>query len=360
MFVIARNSSFTYKGKAVKAQRIGRDLGVRYLLEGSVQRAGERIRVTAQLIEAATGRHLWADSYDRDLRDLFAVQDDITRTVAVELAVKLILGESARSDMQASNNVEAYDRFLRGLAAYREVTKEANARAASLFDEAIALDPQYTRAIAVLGWVRLNEARFRWGENPGRSFKAAEELARRAIAIDEESFVGHMLLGRIYTQSRRFEEAIAKGKLITAIEPSNAEGYASFAATMVYAGKPEEASALIKKALRLSPYPPIWFLIWEGQSNYFTGRHEAATASFRKILARTRRGPVARSAWSWLIAAYMEMGREADARAEAGKLLELHPKFSLKKYAGRLRKSHKDPAVLDCPFERMREAGLPE
>ena len=183
MFVIARNSSFTYKDKAVKVQQVGRDLGVRYVLEGSVQKAGERLRITAQLIEAATGEHLWADGYDRELQDLFAVQDEITRKVTIELAVKLTAGEVARSDVQATENVEAYDHWLRGVEAYRLFTKETNVQAGELFDIAIELDPQYARAIAYLGWVHLNESRFSWVEDRDRSFEKAEELARRALAI---------------------------------------------------------------------------------------------------------------------------------------------------------------------------------
>ncbi|MDJ0948159.1 MAG: adenylate/guanylate cyclase domain-containing protein [Alphaproteobacteria bacterium] len=362
MFVIARNSSFTYKGKAVKVQQIGRDLGVRYVLEGSVQKAGERIRITAQLVEAATGEHLWADSYDRQLNDLFAVQDEIARKVAVELAVKLTVGEVARSDVQATDNVEAYDLWLRGVEAYRKFKKETNVQAGELFEKAIALDPQYARAIGYLGWVRLNEWRFWWGEDRDRSFRQAEELARRAIAIDEDSIVGHNLLSRIYSFTQRHEPAIAQGHRTVAIEPSSANGYASLAWTMVLAGRPEDGLVFIGKALRLSPYPPVWYRNVEVNISYLTGRYEAAIASARKLLDRTRVGAMARGTWKLSIASYVELGREAEAGAEAKKYLENDPDFSVQEFADVLPRAfgYMDQSSQDRFIDALRTAGLPE
>jgi len=361
MFVIARNSSFTYKGKAVKVQRIGRELGVRYVLEGSVQKAGKRIRITAQLIEAATGKHLWADSYDRELSDLFVIEDEITRKVVTELAVKLTVGEVARSNVRATNNVEAYDYWLRGVAAYRLFRKETNVQAGELFERAIKLDPQYARAIAYLGWVRLNESRFRWVKDRQRSFKQAEKLARRAIAINENSVVGHNLLSRIYTYKKLHEEAVAQGQRAIAIEPSSANYYASLALTMVFAGRPRDGQPLIRNALRLSPYPPIWYLSVETDINHLSGRYEAAIASGNRLLDRTKKGILARSAWRKLIASYVELGRTDEARAEARKYLKKYPGFSTKRAAGLLKEfPYKDKTWIDRFIADLRTAGFPE
>jgi adenylate cyclase len=361
MFVIARNSSFTYKDKAVKVQQVGRDLGVRYVLEGSVQSAGERIRITAQLVEAATGEHLWADGYDRELQDLFAVQDEITRRVIIELAVKLTVGEVARSDVQATDNVEAYDHWLRGVKSYRLFTKETNFQAGELFDTAIELDPEYARAIAYLGWVRLNESRFSWVEDRDRSFEQAEGLARRAIAIDEGSSVGHNLLSRIYSLQRQYEHAISEGERAVAIEPSSANAYASLAWTMALAGRSKNGLVLIRKALRLSPYPPVWYLNVDTGINYLTGRHEEAIASGSKLLERTKLGLQAHNAWKWLIASYVELGREAEARAEAEKYLEYDPFFSVKEHAEWIGGFvYEDQSWQDRYIEALRKAGLPE
>jgi adenylate cyclase len=361
MFVIARNSSFTYKDKVVKAQEVGRELGVRYVLEGSVQKAGERLRITAQLIKAATGNHLWADSYDRELQDVFALQDEITQKVAVEIRVKLTAGEVARSEFQATGNFEAYDYWLRGVQAYRRFKKETNVRAGELFEKAIELDPQYARAIGYLGWVRLNESRFGWVEDRDRSFKLAKELARRAIATDENSSVGHSLLGRIFSLERQYEDAIAEGKRTVAIEPGSAGAYASLARTMAFAGRPEEGLVLIRKALRLSPYPPVWYHGVECNINYLTGRYEASIASGRKVLERTQEGSLARGAWWRLIASYMELGREAEARAAAEIYLQKDPDFSVDEHAEWLRGSvYKDQSWQDRYIEALRKAGLPE
>ncbi len=324
-------------------------------------RAFFRLNSSTQLIDATTGAHLWADRYDRELQDLFAVQDEITRKVTIELAVKLTAGEVARSDIQATGNVEAYDHWLRGLEAYRLFKKETNVQAGEWFDMAIELDPQYARAIAYLGWVRLNESRFWWVENRDRSFEQAEELARRAIAIDADSSVGHNLLSRIYSLQRRHQQAIAEGERTVAIEPSSANGYASLAWTMALAGRPKDGLVLIRKALRLSPYPPVWYLNVDGGINYLTGRYEESIASGRKLLERTRSGLQARHAWKWLIASSVGLGRQAEARAEAEEYLEHDPFFSVKEHTEWLEEFvYEDRSWQDLYIEALREAGLPE
>jgi len=230
-----------------------------------------------------------------------------------------------------------------------------------LFEKAIEFDPQYARAIGWLGWVRLNESRFWWVEDRDQSFEQAEELARRAVAIDENSPGAHSLLARIYSHKGLHEEAIAEGQRTVAIEPSSAPDYSSLAWTMVLAGRPEDGLVLINKALRLSPYPPTWFLNVETNINYLTGRYEAAITSGRKLLDRTLEGGQARDTWKLLIASYVELGREAEARAGAEKFLENYPDFSVKEEA-EWRKDYvyKDKLWIDRFIETLRTAGLPE
>ncbi|MEE8302516.1 MAG: adenylate/guanylate cyclase domain-containing protein [Candidatus Tectomicrobia bacterium] len=359
MFVIARTSSFTYKGKPVKVQQIGRELGVRHVLEGSIQKAGERLRITAQLIEAATGKHLWAESYDRELKDIFAVQDEITRKVAVELAVKLVSGERARIDFQATDNVQAYDHFLRGVEAYRRFEKGTNVQAGKLFEKAIELDPQFARAYGYLGWVRMNEFRWEWGENPEQSLEQAEALARRGIAIRENP-PSYNVLARVHTYQRQYEQAIAAGERSMAIEPNEAGSHASFAWTMSLAGRPEDSVASMKKALRLSPYPPNWYLNVDGWANYLTGRYAAAITSCNKLLSRTTKGGAARGCWRLLIANHMALGQDSEARTEAQKFLKHYPNFSLKSDVKWIKEAFKDSSWVDRYVERLRKAGLPE
>jgi tetratricopeptide (TPR) repeat protein len=207
----------------------------------------------------------------------------------------------------------------------------------------------------------LNESRFGWVEDRDRSFEQARELAHRAIATDENSSVGHSLLGRIYSLERQYDQAIAEGERTVAIEPGSAGAYASLARTMAFAGRQEEGLVLIRKALRLSPYPPVWYYGVECNINYLTGRYEASITSGRRVLERTQEGSLARGAWWRLIASYMELGREAEARAEAEIYLEKDPDFSVNEHAEWLRGLvYKDQSWQDRYIEALRKAGLPE
>jgi adenylate cyclase len=359
MLVIDRTSSSTYKGKSVKVHQVSEELGVRYVLEGSVQKSGDRIRITAQLIDATTGNHLWAESYDREVKDLFDVQDEITRKVVTELGVKLTWGEMVRSMTQATDNYEALDYYMQADKLFSRMEKEANARARELLMKAIELDPKFGRAIAFLGWTHLLDLAYRWVKNPAHSFKQAEELAKRALAIDDTVYLAHTLLSRIYNFKRQYEKAVAAGERAVDLEPNNAMGIGIFAKTMIYAGRPEEALVLIRKAKRLSPYPPPYFLETAGHANYLTGRYEAAITEYQKLLERQRHSVIARLSWAWLIASYMELGREEEARAEAEKLLEHHPDFSTKAYIKATKRiPFKDFAFLDRQIELLRKAGL--
>jgi adenylate cyclase len=197
MFVIASGSTFKYKGKAVDVRQVGRELGVRHVLEGSVQRAEDRIRVTTQLVDAATGSQVWAERYDRELKDIFAVQDEITRKVVNELAVKIVWGETWRLEISGTDNYEAFDYYLQADKYFLRLKKEANARARELLFKALELDPKYARAMTFMGWTHLMDALYRWVKNPAQSLKQAEEWAHRALAIDDNVAHGHTILGRV-------------------------------------------------------------------------------------------------------------------------------------------------------------------
>jgi adenylate cyclase len=361
MFVIAHQSSFRYKSKPVKVQQVGRELGVRYVLEGSVEKAGDRIRINAQLIDAETGDHLWAERYDRELKDVFAVQDEIVRKVVTGIAVEVSWGETGSIMTHATENYEALDRFLKAYELWQRFEKESNAQAQELLIRAIELDPKYALAIAFLGYAHLEDARHGWVKNLGQSIKQAEELAKRALAIDDAVFLGHMLLGGIYQDKRLYAQAIAAKERAVKCEPSNAVAINSLAGAMIYAGRPEEALVLSRKAMRLCPYPPPYFLGRAGVANYLAGRYEAAISEFQKRFERLPSD--ARDHWAvlWLIASYMELGREKEARAEARKLLEKRPNFSLEVHIKRTKKApFKDYAFLYRQIELLRKAGIPE
>ncbi|MFC1579878.1 tetratricopeptide repeat protein [Thermodesulfobacteriota bacterium] len=357
MFVIARNSSFVYKGKPVDARQIGRDLGVRYILEGGVQKGGERFRITAKLIDAATGKHLWADSYDRELKDFFPVMDEITQKILTELAVKLTFGEGARKIYNETDNFAAFDFFLKGVTYWKRMNKESNQRAKQLFAQAIELDPNYSRAIAFLGWSHMNDYRY-WGKDRKKSFQLAEQWARRALAIDDTNGQAHQLLGRLCTYQRKYAQAIAEGERAVEVEPSISANYTSLALTMLFAGKPEEALVLIKRAMRLSPYPNEPALVVAGMVHFFAGRFEEGIPIYREGMRR--KGRVSRSSQMLLIASYVKLGREDDARAEAKKFVQRYPEYSLKRHSNGLKRVFKDPAMFNPLIEALRKAGMPE
>jgi adenylate cyclase len=199
LFVIARNSAFTYQGKAVKVQDVGREMGVRYVLEGSVQKADQRVRITAQLIEATTGYHLWSEQYDRPLTDIFTLQDEIVQKIVTTLKLQLTLQEQGFIVRKHTNNLEAYDAFLRGVEYFSHNTKETDAQARQLYEKAIALDPQYAEAYAWLSYTYWREWVTRWSTDP-QTLERALTLVHQALALDDSLPIAHSLLGYVHAQ----------------------------------------------------------------------------------------------------------------------------------------------------------------
>jgi adenylate cyclase len=353
LFVIARQSVFTYKGKAVKIQDIGRELGVRYVLEGSVRKAGMRVRITAQLIEASTGYHLWAERYDRELHDIFALQDEVTQKIIAVLEVKLTGGEQERLGHAPTEKLEAYDCFLRGEACLWHFTKETHARARQLFEKAIELDPQYATAYAALGWTYLVEWALQWSQDP-QTLERAFALAQKAIALDETLPQSHTILGVVYLWQKQHGQAIAAGERAVALAPNSAEGYAWLANILNFAGRPQEARGLAEKAMRLNPqYPGVWYLFESGHAAYSMGRYEEARVALKRVLTRD---PEFWPAHFHLAVSLSESGQAEEAQAEAAEVLRLSPKFSLE--VTRQTLPYQDPAVLERALAALRKAGL--
>jgi TolB-like protein/cytochrome c-type biogenesis protein CcmH/NrfG len=325
LFVIARNSTFTYKGKPVKVQQVAEDLGVRYVLEGSVQRSEDQVRITAQLIDALTGHHLWAENYDRELGNIFALQDDITEHVTMALKVKLTEGEQARIRRGHTENLEAYEYWLRAREIYRSLTKEDNAQARKLYAQSLAL---------------------------------AEELAQKTLAVDDYNAQAYTLLSSVYMAKRHHDKAVAYGKKALALGPNLADLKAAVAVPFMYSGRPEEAIELVKKAMRLSPYYPAWYLAVLGIAYRITGQYEEAITSFESWRARAN----PRSALPHLSLAYTyeEAGRGEEAQVAVAEVLKRKPKASIAGYLKANTFPYKDPAEIERVKDSLRKAGLPE
>ena len=357
MVVIDRNSTFTYKGKPVKVQEVGENLGVRYVLEGSAQTIGNRVRITAQLIDAATGHHLWSEKYDRDMKDLFALQDEITHQIIVELQVKLTEGEQARVSRQSTSNLEAWNCAVRGLKLFERPSKENNAKAMELFQRAVELDPDYVWAWVRLAWTHLVASRY--SPSPSESFKKAVQIARKAVAMDDSDADVHALLGNIYSRQHRYEQAIMEGQKALALGPTNAQAHVLLAATMNAVGRFDEAISLVKRAMRLHPYYPAYYLMWLGAAYRMTGQYDEAVATYKQLLERASKGefPLP-SAHLFLAEVYGELGQEEKARNHAEEVRRLEPGFSLER-AGKLGTyRYKDPAHLQRRMDALRKAGF--
>jgi adenylate cyclase len=355
LFVIARNSTFRYKGKPAKAQQVAEELGVRYVLEGSVRKAEDRVRITAQLIDALKGYHVWAERYDRPLKDIFAVQDEITFEILAALQVQLTGGEKARLMGKGTDSLEAYQKCLQALEQYQRFSREGNILARQLAEEALALDPDYPTAVRLLGWTHFSDARYGWSRSRADSFKRAGELAQKALELDDEQASAHSLLSMIYLFRRQYEKAIAEGERAVSISPNGAHNNAILGIVLNYTGRSGEAIEFIKKAMRLSPIYPAWFLHRLGMAYRLTGQYDEAI----KTLNRFRdRNPEHIFSYTELTLVYIHLGRYEEAEVLVTELLQKHPKFSLDRYEKtRFFKDHRE---LDRELDALRRAGLPQ
>lgn len=285
LFVIARNSAFTYKGKAVNVQDIGKELGVRYVLEGSVQKANEQVRIVAQLIDTTTDSHLWSERYDRPLTDLFALQDEIVQKIVTTLKLQLTLDEKGYSVRKHTDSLEAYDAFLRGMEFYWRLTQKDNVQARKMFEKAIVLDPQYAEAYAGLGWTYALDWIWHWSADP-QALERGSVLAQQALTLDDSLPLAYSLLSAVYAQQQQYDRAIAEGERAIALGPNNADRYTSLAEVLNFAGRSEDAIKLMEQAMRLNPRYPSWYLLDLGWAYQQTGRYAEAIVALKEASNR--------------------------------------------------------------------------
>jgi adenylate cyclase len=353
LFVISRNSAFTYKGKAVKAQDVSKELGVRYVLEGSIQKAGNQVRITAQLIDATQDRHLWSERYDRPLTDIFALQDEIRQQIVVALRVKVQQAELERVRRIPTDNLTAYDYVLRGMEYLRPIAKETNVQARQMFERAVELDPQYAAAYALGGWTYFTEWFTGWGQDP-QILEQALTLAQKARVLDDSLPTAHLLLSLVYTWKKQDEQALAEAERAVALDPNESFAYIRLGSILYFTGRPAEGVEVIEKAMRLNPYYPADDLLNLALAYRFAGRYEEAVAALKKGLARNP--DLGRNPHLFLAELYSQLGREEEARAEAAEHLRRNPGWSLEMFRQRI--PLRDQAILDRMVENMRKAGL--
>lgn len=353
LFVIARNSTFTYKGKPVKIQQVAEDLGVRYVLEGSVRKSGDRIRVTAQLIDAVSGKHLWAEKYDRPLKDIFDVQDEITFKILNTLHVKLTGDDTVRSCARGTDNLNAYLKVLQGRELIYQNNIEGNNKARKPLEKAIEIDPEYSTAYCLLAITHMMDVFYGSTKSPKGSLAKAFELTKKALSYEHSCPLPYVTLAWCYLFARKHAKAIAECKRAVDLDPNFSMGYAFLARNLCYAGEPDEALVSAERSIRLNPKPPSFFYLFLGLAYYQKEMYEKAVSALKKGLSLQ---PNSIPILLRLAACYSAMGREDEARSEVEAILKMNPRLSLA-YVAKIYPS-KNKADLDKIVNDLRKAGL--
>ena len=354
LFVVARNSMATYKGKTVDVRQVATELGVRHVLEGSVQRSGDRLRVTMQLIDGINGTHLWSERYDREITDLFDLQDEIVKRVLIELQVKLTVGETARILSRGTNKLDAWLLNIQAEAEAFKWTPEANILARELYQAATEADPNWAQPVAGLAWTYREAVRRGWSKSKEEDRRRGIELARKAIDMDPIGPTGYMQLGNLYIESGKVEEGIALREKAVEIAPNNFFALAGLAWQLPFIGQEKRALELYQRAKTISPLYPAWLLAAEGFALHLDGQHERAIEAFKQSLARSARGDV----HGRLAVVYADFGRMDKAREQIKIVLEKNPNAKVRDFLHIVR--FQDPKRTEWYAGLLRATGLPE
>jgi adenylate cyclase len=329
MFVIARTSTFAYKGKPVKVQQVSQDLGVRYILEGSVQRSEDRVRITAQLIDAIDGKHMWSKRYDRELKDIFKLQDEITLKIIRALQVKLTRGEQVNIwGKNSPSNIEYIEKVFEAEYYMNQWNKESTAKAKQLLKEAIDLEPESWQGYALLAAAHGQDVWLGTSSSPRESMGKSLELSKKAISLDDKQDFPHLVIGHIYLHSRKYDLAIKEIKQALALNPNSAEAYIYLGQNFCWSGRPEEGIESIKKGIRLSPFPNIFSSNNLAIAYREAGRYGEAIAEYGRCL---KLSPNSILVYLGLSMTYALAGRFEEAREAYSELLKIDPGYSLEK-----------------------------
>jgi adenylate cyclase len=352
LLVISRTSVMSYKGQTLKSEQIGRELGARYVVEGSVRKAGNRVRITAQLADASSDYHLWAERYDGLLDDIFALQDQVIQQIVAALAVKLTVAEKARVSAAPTHNLEAHDAFVRGREQHARRDRVANIEARKLFEQAIALDANYAEAHAYLGRTYSLEIINQWSD----ATNLVEQVFRygeRAVELDESQPTAHETLAHAWLAQRRHSEAIAEARMAIAYDPNSADAYVNLAEILSFDGQPAEAIPLVAHAMRLNPlYTPnyLWTL---GHAHWLMEEQTQAIGLMQRVLTRNPDHLVAHMV---LTGAYVEIGQTDAARRQAQEIIRISPSYSVELFSQRV--PYRDSSIIARQVANMHKAGL--
>jgi TolB-like protein/class 3 adenylate cyclase len=362
LFVISRNSAFTYKGRAVKVQEVSQELGVRYVLEGSVQRSGDRVRVTAQLVDATTDQHLWADRYDRDLGDIFALQDEIALKALIALQVELTEGEQANVRAHSTKNVEAYLLYVRALVPFRTFTKNGMVEARRFTERSLTVDPGYSSALILGAWTHIIDARFGYSALRNESLRQANQLLEEAelAAAMPDSVRGEFLMARAFVDlmQHRHENATALGSKAVSLAPNNSFIIAVQGMILFFTRQYDGAVRLFERAMRLSPAYPGWYPLWLSPAYVFKGNHERAIVVAEEGIARAKSDFIRAANHVRAAFAYADQGNVEKAKQEVKHVKEITPVLTLPFYRAIMHFEHEEDWQRFA--NAMRKAGLPD
>jgi adenylate cyclase len=349
--VIASNTVFTYKDNPVKVKDVSRDLGVRYVLEGSVQKIGGRLRINSQLIDANTGYHLWAERYDKDLRDLFKLQNEIVQTIVSKMAIQIEETERARVMRKSTDNLRAYDYLLRGQEHFYQRTRKGSKEARIMFQKAIEIDPRYSSAYAALAWAHLDDFFYGWTMFPEKSLQRAHDIAKEALSFEESNALAHSALGSIYLRRTQYDLAMSELQRAIELNPNDAQSQTMLGSVMLYSGRKDEAIYWKESAMRLNPRRDRGLFMTLAQAYYLNGRHEDAIIVLKKGVADQ---PDFVGNYIMLAAAYAQVGLTEEAKRSAATVLQLHPFFETGSYGTVFRNPEDRTKIIDG----LRKAGL--
>jgi TolB-like protein/Tfp pilus assembly protein PilF len=354
-FVIARNSTFTYKGKAIEVKQVAEDLGVRYVLEGSVRKAGKKVRINAQLIDAPTGYHVWAERYDRDLEDIFAVQDEITHNIVRSVGPEFLSAEMKRAQRKDALNLDVWDYIMRASSHHGRYTKKDAAESQRLLHKAIELDPMSSDAFCLLAFTHLMQVQFGWSESTAKSIKEAQEAAQKAVSIDNRDALAHTALGLVDLISKRYDDAVYRLKNAINLNPNLANAYGAVGQALALAGEYEAAVTHINKAIRLSPHDPfvVYWFGHLGVAAFADERYEDACYWGRKTI---QHNPMFPGGHRLVAASCGQLGQSQEAARELKELLLLMPGMTADDVRGQV--PFKRSIDMERYIEGLRKAGL--